>query len=66
MSCVAHVGSSLVVDGDGIEGGESSMDDEGDKRIEDTADVHDAFAQQQEHRHDCDCDVEDCGTGAGR
>lgn len=45
MGRVTHVWASLVVDGYRIYCCEPGVDEEGDQRMEDRADEHDAFAK---------------------
>ena len=40
---VAHIGGCLVTDADGVEGDKGGVDQDGDNRVEDGADEHDAF-----------------------
>ena len=62
MGGIAHVGPGLVVDADGPEGDEAGVDEEGEERMEDGADEHDAFAEEEEDGEDGDDDVEVCST----
>lgn len=48
MGWVTHIWSGLVVDGDRVYSREPGIDEEGDQRVEDRADEHDAFAEQYE------------------
>lgn len=57
---VGHVGPGLRVDADGVEGDEGDVDDEGNERVEDVADVHYAFAEQEEKGKNGDDDVVVC------
>ena len=48
MGRITHIGTGLIVNRDRIHGCEPSMDEQGDQRVEDGADEHDAFAEQHE------------------
>lgn len=60
MIGVRHVRSGLGVDADGVEGDKGGVDGGGDDGVEDVADVHDAFAKEQEEGENGDDDVEAC------
>ena len=50
------------MDADGPDSDETGVDEEGDKRMEDRANEHDAFAEEEEDGENGDYDVEVCGT----
>lgn len=62
---VGHVGRGLGVDADGVEGDEGGVDDGGHQGVEDVADVHDGFAEEEEEGEDGDDDVEVCDAAIG-
>ena len=57
---VGHVWSGLGVNANCIDGDEGGVDDGGEQGIEDVADVHDAFAKEDEEGDDGDDDVVIC------
>ncbi len=63
---VRHVGAGLVADADGVEGEQDGVHDDGEKRMEDMGDVHDAFDQEKEEGEHGDDDVELGGAAGGR
>lgn len=58
MFGIAHIRRRLIVDADGPQCNEGSVDDEGYKRMKDRADEHNALAKKKEDREHGDYDVE--------
>lgn len=58
MSGVGRVGAGLVPDGDNVKGDQHAVHEDGEHRMEDVGDEHDALDQEQEEREDGDDDVE--------
>ena len=55
----------MGVDADGVDSDEGSVDDGGEEGIEYVADVHDAFAKEDEEGDDGDDDVVVCDAVDG-
>ena len=54
MCRIAHIRSCLIVDANGVEGGECGVDEEGYQGVEDICDEHDPFDQKDEYGEDRD------------
>ena len=57
---VGHVGGGLGVDADCVEGDEDGVDKGGDQGVEDGADEHYSFDEEEEEGEDGDDDVIVC------
>lgn len=65
MSEVGHVGAGLIADANDIQGNQHGVHEDGENRMEDMSDEHDALDQEQEEREDGDDDVELGGAAQG-
>ena len=60
MGWIAHIRTGLVVDGHRPDGSKACVNEEGYQWVEDGADEHDAFAEEQEHGEHGHNDIEIC------
>lgn len=65
MFGIRHVGAGLIPDADGIQSDQHGVHEDGENRIEDVGDEHDALHQEQEEREDGDDDIELGGAERG-